>query len=103
MNKSLELLLLQTPRPHPWRPILGYERIEVTPLNDQPVTNQFVNPCFTPNGSMSTEPLRFPNLVTGFDRNPQHAARSALYTRYTIDEWNNACLSSYTESDKNRL
>lgn len=43
---------------------------------------------------MSTEPLTFPNLVTGFERYPQHAARSALFTRFTPGEWTNHCISS---------
>lgn len=81
---------------------MGFEMIEVTPLPEQPITNHLVNPCFTPTG-MSTEPLRFPNLVTGFDRNPQHAARAALYTRYTPAEWQNACVTAYAEADTNRL
>lgn len=51
---------------------------------------------------MSTEPLTFPNLVTGFERNPQHAARAALYTRYTPAEWTNHCISTYSEADTNR-
>lgn len=51
---------------------------------------------------MRREPLQFPNLVNGFDRNPEHAARSALYTRYTPSEWHNSCITSYTESDVNR-
>lgn len=29
-----------------------------------------------------TEPLKFPNLVTGFNVNPAHASRTALYTRF---------------------
>lgn len=91
----------QTPRPHPWRPTLAYELVQVTPLPDQSLTNDFVNPCFSPTG-MSTEPLRFPNLVTGFERNPQHAARAALYTRYNGAEWQNALISMYGESDTNR-
>jgi len=28
-----------------------------------------------------TEPLKFPNLVTGFNVNAAHASRTALYTR----------------------
>lgn len=91
----------QTPRPHPWRPTLGYEMIQVTPLPETLVTNELVNPCFSPNG-MSTEPLRFPNLITGFERNPQHAARAALYTRYTANEWTNASVSTNAEADSAR-
>lgn len=72
--------------------------VDVTPLPEQPVMNQLVNPCFIPSG-MSTEPLTFPNLVTGYDRNPQQAARAALYTRYTPAEWSNYCLNTYNDAD----
>ncbi|KAJ8974176.1 hypothetical protein NQ317_004853 [Molorchus minor] len=56
----------QTPRPHPWRPTLGYETIEAIPLN------------------------------------PAHAARAALYTRYTPLEWTQGNLRNYNESDTTR-
>lgn len=46
--------------------------------------------------------MQFPNLVNGFERNPEHAARSALYTRYTPSEWHNSCMTLYGESDVNR-
>ncbi|XP_046416816.1 tektin-3-like [Neodiprion fabricii] len=91
----------RTPRPHPWRPTLGYENIEVMPLPSQPLTSQMVDPCYTPNG-MATEPLRFPNLVTGFERNPAHAARAALYTRYTPYEWVQNQIRFYNEADSNK-
>ncbi|KAK9732128.1 hypothetical protein QE152_g13059 [Popillia japonica] len=91
----------ETPRPHPWRPTLGFENVEVTPLPSQPVTNALVDPCYTPYG-MATEPLKFPNLVTGFERNPSHAARAALYTRYTPLEWTQNNLKQYNEADTNR-
>lgn len=51
---------------------------------------------------IATEPLRFPNLVTGFDRNPAHAARTALFTRYGPYEWVQNQLRLYNESDSNR-
>ncbi|KAG7200879.1 hypothetical protein KM043_003242 [Ampulex compressa] len=76
----------KTPKPHPWRPTLGYESVEASPLPEQPLTNMLVEACYMPRG-MATEPLKFPNLVTGFDRNPSHAARAALYTRYTPYDW----------------
>ncbi|KAK6632537.1 hypothetical protein RUM43_013305 [Polyplax serrata] len=91
----------QTPKSHPWRPTLGYENVEVTPLPMQPVTNALLDTCYTPTG-MATEPLRFPNLVTGFDRNPANAARAALYTRYTPYEWMQNNISHYNEADSNR-
>lgn len=68
---------------------------------EPPITTQIMNPCFVPSG-MCTEPLNFPNLVTGFDRNPQHAARAALYTRYTPAEWSNFCLNTYCDADTNK-
>lgn len=51
---------------------------------------------------MINEHVQFPNLINSFERNPQHAARTALYTRYTPSEWHNSCLTSYKESDINR-
>ncbi|KAL1518172.1 hypothetical protein ABEB36_001834 [Hypothenemus hampei] len=91
----------QTPRPHPWRPTLGYETVEVMPLPSQQITNSMIDPCYTPYG-MATHPLKFPNLVTGFDRNPGHAARAALYTRYTPLEWTQNNIKYYNEADTNR-
>ncbi|XP_033203308.2 tektin-3 [Bombus vancouverensis nearcticus] len=91
----------KTPKPHPWRPTLGYEIVETSPLPAQPMTNLLANTCYMPKG-MSTEPLRFPNLVTGFDRNPAHAARAALFTRYGPYEWVENQLKLYNESDSNR-
>lgn len=41
-------------------------------------------------------------MVNGFERNPEHASRSALYTRYTPSEWHKSCINSYSESDVNR-
>lgn len=95
---NLQLIYVKTPRPHPWRPTMAFERLGVTPLPEVPITNQLVSPCFVPPG-MSTEPLNFPNLVTGFDRNPQHAARAALYTRYTGCEWDTYTKKSYAEAE----
>ncbi|XP_023014819.1 tektin-3 [Leptinotarsa decemlineata] len=91
----------QTPKPHPWRPTMGYENIEVTPLPSQHATNAVIDPCYTPYG-MATQPLKFPNLVTGFERNPAHAARAALYTRYTPLEWMQNNLRFYNEADTGR-
>lgn len=58
--------------------------------------------CYFAILGLSTENLSFPNLVNGFERNPEHAARSALYTRYTPSEWHKSCIHSYSESDINR-
>ncbi|XP_018566665.1 tektin-3-like [Anoplophora glabripennis] len=91
----------QTPRPHPWRPTLGYETVSITPLPSQHSTNAIIDPCYTPYG-MATEPLKFPNLVTGFERNPAHAARAALYTRYSTTTWTQGNLYNYNEADTNR-
>lgn len=91
----------KTPRPHPWRPIMGFEAIEINTLPEVPITNRFMSPQYVPEG-MSTEALKFPNFVTGFDRNPQHAARAALYTRYTYPEWLKSTKSLLTESNSTR-
>ncbi|KYQ48378.1 Tektin-3 [Trachymyrmex zeteki] len=91
----------KTPRPHLWRPTLGYEIVEVAPLPAQPLTNLLVDACRTSRG-LATEPLKFPNLVTGFDRNPSHAARAALYTRYTPCDWIQNEIKLYNEANANR-
>ncbi|KAK2575302.1 hypothetical protein KPH14_008151 [Odynerus spinipes] len=91
----------KTPRPHPWRPTLGYEIIEASPLPEQCTTNQLVDACYMP-GGMATEAMKFPNLVTGFDRNPSHAARTALYTRYTPYDWVQNQIRLYNEASANK-
>ncbi|XP_015439419.1 PREDICTED: tektin-3-like [Dufourea novaeangliae] len=91
----------KTPKPHSWRPTMGYEMVEAASLPAQPMTNLLSDTCYMPNG-MATEPLRFPNLVTGFDRNPAHAARAALFTRYGPYEWVQNQLKLYNESNSNR-
>ncbi|KAH8329839.1 hypothetical protein KR067_004148 [Drosophila pandora] len=91
----------ETTTKHPWRPAMAYELIQVKHLPEQPVTNQLTKQCFLPKG-MKTDGMIFPNLVTGFDRNPQHAARAALYTRYTSNEWYNNNMTKYSESNTNR-
>ncbi|KAJ3664027.1 hypothetical protein Zmor_008233 [Zophobas morio] len=91
----------QTARPHPWRPTLGYESAEATPLPSQPMTSTMIDSYYTPY-AMATEPLKFPNLVTGFERNPAHMSKVALYTRYTPIEWTHNNLRNYNESDTNR-
>ncbi|XP_063698035.1 tektin-3-like [Culicoides brevitarsis] len=88
----------KTKRPHPWRPVMAHEMIEINTLPEIPITNQFMAQKCSPEG-MLTESIAFPNLVTGFDRNPQHAARAALYTRYTYPEWLKGTRSLYLEAD----
>ncbi|XP_076678141.1 tektin-3 isoform X2 [Andrena cerasifolii] len=90
-----------TPKSHPWRSKMGYETVEASPLPAQSLTNLLVDTCYTPNG-MATESLRFPNLVTGFHRNPANAARAALYTRYSAYEWLQNQLKLFNESNSNR-
>jgi len=51
---------------------------------------------------LAAESLKFPNLVTGFDRNPSHAARAALYTRYTPCDWLQNEIKLYNEANANR-
>lgn len=80
---------------------MGYEAVQVTPLHEQPITNALVASSYSPS-AMCSDPVTFPNLVTGFERNPQHAARAALYTRYTPNEWTTSNVTTYAEADKNR-
>lgn len=64
----------------------------------RPTTNLLADACRTPHG-IATDPLKFPNLVTGFDRNPTHAARAALYTRYTPCDWLRNQIKLYNEAN----
>lgn len=48
------------------------------------------------------KPIQFPNRSYGIERNPEHAARAALTTRYTLNEWNFACDALCAESDSTR-
>lgn len=66
-----------------------------------PLTNLVVDAVYVPKGMISS-PLRFPNLVTGYNRNPSHAARAALYTRYTPIEWDNNQVKLVNEANKSR-
>lgn len=50
---------------------------------------------------MTTKPLKFPNLVTGFNRSPSHAARAALNMRYTPYDWKQNQIRLCNEADKN--
>ncbi|XP_049779624.1 tektin-3-like [Schistocerca cancellata] len=91
----------QTTRSQPWRPTLGYENVELIPLASHPLTNAYLDKSYT-SAKMSTEPIRFPNLVTSVERNPPHAARTALYSRYTPFEWTQSNINYYNESETNR-
>lgn len=79
---------------------MGFGSVDVVPLTEQLVTNELLNPCYIPSG-MSTEPLRFPNFVAGFERNPQHAARTALNIRHTPTDWENSNAALSNEVDSN--
>ncbi|XP_012537613.1 tektin-3 [Monomorium pharaonis] len=67
----------------------------------QPITNMLMDACRTSYG-LTTVPLKFPNLVTGFDRNPSHAARAALYMRYTRGDWTQNQVELYNEASASR-
>lgn len=64
------------------------------------MTNGLVGSNYTP--MTRCEPLKYPNLITGFERNPAQTARAALYTRYTPLEWTQSNLQVYNEADTNR-
>ncbi|KAG4075611.1 hypothetical protein HA402_003436 [Bradysia odoriphaga] len=104
--KSSVPIPIVIPYPHPWP--------THNPLPEQCVTNELLDPGLASN-NLSHQPIIFPNLVNGFERNPTAAARSyhsentnssaaraALYTRYTPSEWFNSNMATFTESDINR-
>ncbi|XP_029666190.1 tektin-3-like [Formica exsecta] len=90
----------KTSKSHPWHPTLGYKILETAPLFAQPITNLMMGASRIPHG-MTTKPLKFPNLVTGFDRSPSHAARAALNMRYTLYDWKQNQIRLYNEADVN--
>lgn len=92
---------LQLIKSEPWKGISGYDRTEIIPLPGLTVANFKMSPCFIPKG-MSTEPIHYPNFVTGFERNPQHAARTAINVRYTEKDWIHGCSALYTEAKNTR-
>lgn len=51
---------------------------------------------------MTTEPLKFPNLVTTNPKNSPYSSQVALYTRYTPNEWFQQQVKFYNEADSNR-
>ncbi|XP_015587534.1 tektin-3 isoform X2 [Cephus cinctus] len=89
----------RTHRQQPWRSNMGYENIELVPLSR---TKAMTNYTGDPMSNMTTQPLKFPNLVTGYERNPVHASQAAMYTRYTPNEWYQKQIKFYNEANTNR-
>lgn len=65
-------------------------------------TNRISNYALDTSSKMATRPLKFPNLITGYQRNPVHASQAALYTRYTPHEWFQKQVRYYNEADSRR-
>lgn len=65
-------------------------------------TKSISNYALDANNKMSTRPLKFPNLIMGYQRNPVHASQAALYTRYTPHEWFQKQVKYYNEADSQR-
>ncbi|XP_076238489.1 tektin-3 [Calliopsis andreniformis] len=80
----------------PWRPNGGYDKVQVIPLATEPSSNYALD-C-----KSTLSALKFPNLVTGYQRNPLHATKAALYTRYTPNEWFQKQVKYYNEADSCR-
>ena len=66
------------------------------------VTKSMSSYALGASNKMSTRPLKFPNLITGYQRNPVHASQAALYTRYTPHEWFQKQVRYYNEADSQR-
>ncbi|XP_043284960.1 tektin-3-like isoform X2 [Venturia canescens] len=82
----------------PWQPSISYnQNVQVVPLSRKCVSSYAIDPS----GAMTSKPLRFPNLVTGYQRDPVHAAQTALHTRYTPNEWFQKQMRFYNEADAN--
>ncbi|KAJ8684306.1 hypothetical protein QAD02_020098 [Eretmocerus hayati] len=74
-----------TPKHHQWKATFGYETIDAYPVLSHPVTSQSIRPCYAPD-HMTTAPLIFPNICTGFNQNPIYVARTALATRHSAEK-----------------
>lgn len=66
-----------------WRPVKGYETVQILQLPKVIVTNKAMDPWSCPR-AMATKPINFPNFVTGYNTNPGHAARTSLTVRRII-------------------
>lgn len=84
-------------KPYSWRPTLAYEMTKFQPLNEYQIPNQIFR-----SSGISANSILSPNLVKGYEKHPEHAAKIALYSRHTPGEWVDNCLSKYSESNTNR-
>ncbi|XP_076172692.1 tektin-3 isoform X2 [Ptiloglossa arizonensis] len=80
----------------PWRSHMGYKNIEVIPLATKSISNYALD------NANALNSLKFPNIVTGYERNSVHAAKTALHTRYTPNEWFQNQVKYYNEADSCR-
>ncbi|KAL7288148.1 hypothetical protein TKK_0017810 [Trichogramma kaykai] len=82
-----------------WRPKLGIDTCDLVPLSSKALSSYTVDPLC----SMTTQPLKFPNLVTGLPKNPPYSSQtSALCSRFTPNEWFQKQVKFYNEADSNR-
>jgi len=65
-------------------------------------TKSILNYSFNASDKMDTGLLKFPNLITSYQRNPNRASHAALYTRYTPQEWFQKQVKYYNEADSQR-
>ncbi|XP_058803869.1 tektin-3-like isoform X2 [Phymastichus coffea] len=81
-----------------WHPNMGVQNVELVPLSSKAVSSYTIDPVY----NMTTQPLKFPNLVTGLPRNPPYSSQTALCTRFTPNEWFQKQVKFYNEADSNR-
>ncbi|CAK9806686.1 TEKT3 [Anthophora plagiata] len=77
----------------PWRPNLECKNVQIIP----PITKSSLN--YTSDNADTISSLKFPNLVTGYERNPACVPGITLHTRYTPNEWFQKQVKYYNEAD----
>ncbi|KOC64343.1 Tektin-3, partial [Habropoda laboriosa] len=80
----------------PWRPNLECKNVQIMPLATKS------SPNYTLDNADTISSLKFPNLVTGYERNPVYTSGITLHTRYTPNEWFQKQVEYYNEADSCR-
>ncbi|XP_014207227.1 tektin-3-like [Copidosoma floridanum] len=83
-----------------WRPSMGTRSVELVPLSSSKALSRYSS--VDPLVGMTTQPLKFPSLVTGLPRNSPYSSQTTLCTRFTPNEWYQKQVKFYNEADSNR-
>ncbi|KAI5717615.1 hypothetical protein M8J77_008644 [Diaphorina citri] len=84
--------------------VQGFETTSIMPLTTRQMAAHIIDPCYQASTDVSRafDPVKLPSIAASFERNPSHAARAAMYTRFTPYEWTQSNINYYNEADANR-